>query len=76
MKVPTLSALRETLDANHWPDEAGPRGASCRVPCGAAFLLETTGKVRKSHNGVRKDFLRWTKDDPCDRMQGGPHSRE
>lgn len=31
-----------------------------------AFIFEKTGKVAKTHNGVRSEFLRLTKDEPFD----------
>ncbi|MGH6841222.1 MAG: HEPN domain-containing protein, partial [Methylocella sp.] len=59
-----LVKAQDLLDAHHWPDEAGRAAYLAGYHAAQAFLFESTGKVFKTHRGVRKEFLRLTKDDP------------
>ena len=45
-------------------EDAGRTAYLAGFHAAQAFLFETSGKVFKSHNGVQKEFLRLTKDDP------------
>ncbi|MCI0467804.1 MAG: HEPN domain-containing protein [Beijerinckiaceae bacterium] len=58
-----LAKAQDLLDAHHWPDEAERAAYLAGYHAAQAFLFVSTGKVFKTHRGVRKEFLRLTKDD-------------
>ena len=52
-----LAKAQDSLDAHHWPDEAGPAAYLAGFHAAQAFLF-------KSHRGVLSENSRLTKDDP------------
>ncbi len=59
-----LAKAQDFLDAQRWTDEAGRAAYLAGFHAAQAFLFESTGKVFKTHKGVRTEFLRLTRDDP------------
>lgn len=45
-------------------EDAGRTAYLASFHAAQAFIFEATARVLKSHNGVQKEFLRLTKDDP------------
>ena len=56
-RADTMIGVGLTDDAGRAAYLAGPHAAQ-------AFILETTGRVFKSHSGVQREFSRVVKDDP------------
>jgi|SRR5208283_1904054 len=59
-----LAKAQDLFDAHHWPDEAGRASYLAGFHAAQAFIFESTGKVAKSHKGVRTELARLVKDDP------------
>lgn len=59
-------ALKEAriVLANELSEAAGRAAYLAAFHAAQGFIFETTGKAAKSHNGVRSEFSRLTKDDP------------
>ncbi len=48
----------------NWPDEAGRAAYLAGLHAAQALIVESTGKVAKTHNGVQRELGRLTKDEP------------
>jgi len=57
-----LSKADGMLD--RWPDEAGRESYLAALHAAQAFIVESIGKVVKSHNGVNHEFGRLTRSEP------------
>jgi uncharacterized protein (UPF0332 family) len=47
-----------------WPDEAGREAYLAALHAAQALIVESTGKLVKSHRGVDRELGRLTKDEP------------
>jgi uncharacterized protein (UPF0332 family) len=59
-----LSKARGLLDVMHYSDEAARAAYLAGFRAAQAFISERTGRIAKSHSGVRSTFARVVKDDP------------
>jgi uncharacterized protein (UPF0332 family) len=59
-------ALKEAriVAANDLPDAAGRAAYLAAYHAAQAFMFDATGKVAKSHNGVRSEFARLARAEP------------
>ena len=48
----------------NWPDEAGRAAYLAGLHAAQALIVESTGKVAKTHKGVQRELGRMTKDEP------------
>ena len=46
------------------PDAAGRAAYQCAFHAASAYIFDRTGKMAKTHSGVRSEFFRLAKDDP------------
>jgi uncharacterized protein (UPF0332 family) len=60
----SLTKARGLLDVMHYSDEAGRAAYLAGFHAAQAFIFARTGKVVKSHSGLRSNFARLAKDDP------------
>jgi uncharacterized protein (UPF0332 family) len=51
--------------ANDWPDEAARAAYLAGFHAAQALILARTGRVTKSHSGLRNTFARLTRNDPA-----------
>jgi uncharacterized protein (UPF0332 family) len=63
-KAHKLLAEAETMLSVGLSEAAGRTAYLAGFHAAQALIFERTGKVLKTHNGVRTEFLRLTKDDP------------
>lgn len=49
---------------DRWPDEAGREAYLAGLHAAQALIVESTGKLIKSHKGVHRELGRLIKDDP------------
>lgn len=59
-----LVKARGFLDVMHYSDEAGRAAYLAGFHAAQALVSERTGRVAKSHSGLRSTFSRLVKDDP------------
>jgi uncharacterized protein (UPF0332 family) len=59
-----LAKARDLLDVMHYSDEAGRASYLAGFHAAQAFIFSHTGKVVKSHSGLRSTFARLAKDEP------------
>jgi uncharacterized protein (UPF0332 family) len=67
--VAFLDKAREALAKaggmlDRWPDEAGREAYLAGLHAAQALIVESTGKLIKSHKGVQRELGRLTKDAP------------
>ena len=51
--------------ANELPEAAGRAAYLAAFHAAQALIFERSGRAAKSHNGVRSEFARLAKEDPC-----------
>ena len=49
---------------DRWPDEAGREAYLARLHAAQALIVDSTGKLVKTHRGVQRELLRLSKDTP------------
>lgn len=59
-----LTKARGLLDVMRYSDEAARIAYLAGFHAAQAFIFERTGRIAKSHSGVRSTFARLVKDDP------------
>jgi uncharacterized protein (UPF0332 family) len=59
-----LNKARSLLDVMHYSDEAGRAAYLAGFHAAQAFVFAQTGKVAKSHSGLRSSFARLARDEP------------
>ena len=59
-----LIKARGLLDVMHYSDEAARAAYLAGFHAAQALISERTGRIAKSHSGVRSTFARLVKDDP------------
>jgi uncharacterized protein (UPF0332 family) len=59
-----LSKARELLEVVHFHDEAARAAYLAGFHAAQALISERTGRIAKTHRGVRNAFARLSKDDP------------
>jgi uncharacterized protein (UPF0332 family) len=59
-----LIRARGLLDVMHYSDEAARAAYLAGFHAAQALISERTGRIAKSHSGVRSTFARLVKDDP------------
>jgi uncharacterized protein (UPF0332 family) len=62
-KAPEALAKADGMLAR-WPDEAGREAYVAALHAAQALIVEDTGKLIKSHKGVRRELGRLTKVEP------------
>ncbi len=63
-KAREFLAKAQDMLADDWPDEAARAAYLAGFHAAQALILVRTGKVTKSHSGLRSTFARLTKDEP------------
>jgi len=64
MAKATSSLAKATGMLEAWPDEAGRLAYLAGMHAAQALIFTRTGRVVRTHNGVQREFLRLTRDDP------------
>jgi uncharacterized protein (UPF0332 family) len=59
-----LAKARALIDVLHYADEAGRAAYLAGFHAAQAFIIERTGKVAKTHEGVHSQFNRLARNDP------------
>jgi len=60
----SLIKARGLLDVMHYSDDAARAAYLAAFHAAQALISERTGRIAKSHSGVRSTFARLVKDDP------------